>query len=370
MIDGFGGAGGIAQFNRDLLTAWSDLDCVERVDVLPRFSSPPGYSLPAKVFSHPPVANPWFYALRTVAYALRRGPWDAVFCGHLHMIPVATAAARLAGLPVWLQIHGVEAWGTRAGLIRRGAEQADVVTAVSRYTRRRFLAWADVEGHRVPVLPNTVGEQFGVGVDRACAKQTLGVAGKRVLLSVSRLERSERYKGHDRIIRCLPRIREALGEFIYLIAGDGDLRAELDEQASREGVADIVRFLGHVENRDLPMLYRAADVFAMPSTGEGFGIVYLESMACGTPVIAGSADGARDPLQDGHLGLLSTDETLASDIVQLLNSAPRADELGPGESQLRANARGYFGRDVFTQLVRRTTERLVRQVRAESPAAV
>ena len=91
---------------------------------------------------------------------------------------------------------------------------------------------------------------------------------------------------------------------IYLIAGAGDDKQRLEHLAAERGLAGRVVFTGHVPADELPSYYALADVFAMPSTGEGFGIVFLEAAACGLPVIAGNADGSVDALGEGQIGCL------------------------------------------------------------------
>jgi phosphatidylinositol alpha-1,6-mannosyltransferase len=217
----------------------------------------------------------------------------------------------------------------------------------------------------VVVLPNTVGEQFTLDGDRMTAKEAHGLTGKRVLLTVSRLAKSEGYKGHEQIIRCLPAIAEKIDDLIYVIAGDGDKRSELEEIVRRERLEGVVVFTGEVENSKLPALYRAADVFVMPSSGEGFGIVYLEALACGTPVIAGDSDGARDPLQDGNLGVLVDEQGLTAEIRCLLRLSPRCGKSQGSSREIGDSVRRYFGRGVFNSLVRNTTEHFERVAHAD-----
>jgi phosphatidylinositol alpha-1,6-mannosyltransferase len=89
---------------------------------------------------------------------------------------------------------------------------------------------------------------------------------------------------------------------MYLVVGDGDDRARLEALAVEFGVAEKVEFVGHIDAEQLPDYFRLADVFVMPSTGEGFGIVFLEAMASGITVIGGKQDASLDPLADGVLG--------------------------------------------------------------------
>ena len=123
-------------------------------------------------------------------------------------------------------------------------------------------------------------------------------------MTVSRLAASERYKGHDRVITALPSLVAERPNITYLIVGEGDDRTRLERLATQVGVSENVCFVGPVLHSELPDYYRLADVFVMPSTGEGFGIVFLEAMASGVPVIAGNSDGSRDPLCDGSFGTL------------------------------------------------------------------
>ena len=159
VVDAFGGTGGISQYNRDLISAWAGLSTVEEIVVLPRLAASPVPPLDTKIVQHQPVASAVSYAARAVAHSALRRRYDVVFCGHLHMMPLALMVSRMHGAPVWLQIHGLEAWAARRGPMRWCVERADLVTSVSRHTRRLFLGWADLEPTRVVILPNTVGDR-------------------------------------------------------------------------------------------------------------------------------------------------------------------------------------------------------------------
>jgi phosphatidylinositol alpha-1,6-mannosyltransferase len=233
---------------------------------------------------------------------LAERPVQVVFCGHLYMAPLAAGIAKLLGARLWVQVHGIEAWKELSDLHRRSAQGADLVTSVSRYTRRRLLEWTDIDPVRVKVLPNTFDQRFGPGpkpnylLDRHC------LGGKKILMTVSRLDPTERYKGQDRVIRILPQLLRTHPELAYLIVGDGGDRSRLEALVAEFGVEDRVRFAGLVPTDELPDYFRLADVYVMPSTGEGFGIVFLEAMASGTDVVGGNSDGSLDALGDGALG--------------------------------------------------------------------
>ena len=148
-------------------------------------------------------------------------------------------------------------------------------------------------------------------------------------MTVSRLSSLERYKGHDRVIRTLPRVLDRHPDTIYLIVGDGDDRPRLESLAVECGVTKNVQFTGSVPPEELPDYFRLADVLVMPSAGEGFGIVFLEAMATGICVIGGSQDGSRDALCDGALGILVDPENgkeLASAILAALDNPARTGD--------------------------------------------
>jgi phosphatidylinositol alpha-1,6-mannosyltransferase len=338
VTDAFGGEGGIARFNRDLLGAIAAMPEVERVDVLCRHAPRRDEPLPAKVTQAAATGGRAGFALR----ALARGAanrYGVVLCGHLHLAPVAVAAAAFARAPLWVQVHGIESWQRPGPLRARAVERAALVTAVSRYTRRRFLEWASVEPHRVRVLPNTVEPRFTPGPKRAALAERLGLRGKHALLTVGRLAAAERYKGHERVIGALAQLPP---EVCYLVVGDGDDRARLEALAREQGVATRVVFTGHVAHEELPDYYRLADAFVMPSSGEGFGIVYLEAAACGLPVLGSRAAGAVDALADGAIGAFAPADTagLAQALGDVLGRAP-ADP-----RRVERFARDHFARHV------------------------
>jgi phosphatidyl-myo-inositol dimannoside synthase len=300
VTDAFGGHGGIAQYNRDLIGSLATCDGIGEVVVLPRIAGETS-DTPAKVQQLRPQRGRLAYSLSALRIALGKNI-DVVFCGHLLMAPLGAALAKLLGVPLWVQVHGIEAWHELSRVHRWAIETASVVTSVSRYTRHRLLQWVRIDPTRVKVLPNTVDPRFRPARKLARLLDRYAASGKKVLLTVSRLASSERYKGHDRVIRALPRVLAQHPKAVYLVVGDGDDRSRLETIAAKTGVREQVHFTGLVGADDLPDHYRLADVFVMPSTGEGFGIAFLEAMASGVPVIGGNSDGSVDPLADGELG--------------------------------------------------------------------
>lgn len=356
--DTFHAPGGIAQYNRDLIAAWEKLAFFKEIILLPRFASSLEGELPAKVVQEKPVHRLFNYVAHAIVSAIHRSPFDFIFCAHLNFVPLALVLSRMLGVPVWLQLHGIEAWGKPSRLVRWSAEKSTLITSVSRHTRRMFLEWANLAPEIVRVLPNTFGAQFHPDVEECFLRDKFGLDGERILLTVSRLSRQDAYKGHDKIIKCMPKLCAEFPNLVYAIAGDGDLRPELHALAESLQVQHAVKFLGEIKQEAMPSLYREADVFVMPSTEEGFGIVYLESIACGTPVIAAQDCGADDPLQDGALGVLSTEGELLEAIRRQLRSTGSRTSIGRCDLQRASSVVRFFGRSVFQSNVAALTTRL------------
>jgi phosphatidylinositol alpha-1,6-mannosyltransferase len=145
------------------------------------------------------------------------------------------------------------------------------------------------------------------------------------------MSQEERYKGHDVVLRALPALLARVPGLCYDIVGDGDGRPELEALAYSLGVAGAVTFHGVVPEETLRSLYAAATAFVMPSRGEGFGLVYLEAMAHGTPVIAAQDGAAAEIILDGRTGFLidpTSVEAVIESVLLLLADPDRRDQMG------------------------------------------
>jgi phosphatidyl-myo-inositol dimannoside synthase len=321
LTDAYGGHGGIAQYNRDLVSAVVGHAALGRLHILPRHAPGPVQALPPGVTQEPPIGDRARYAAKALAMALAIKP-TLIFCGHLFMAPLGAALAKAVRAKLVVQLHGVDAWARPPWLRRRAVEAADLVLSVSHDTRKRFLGWARFDPGRALVLHNTVNPEFTPS-DAAAFRSALRVQDKTVLLSVSRLDSSERYKGQDRVIDMLPRLRALGHDVVYHIVGDGDDRPRLEARCKELDVAQFVHFFGRVPKEQLPDHYRAADLFILPSSGEGFGIVFLEAMACGTPALGLALGGAVDALCNGELGVAVAEEDLFDATVRALETPSR-----------------------------------------------
>jgi phosphatidylinositol alpha-1,6-mannosyltransferase len=349
VTDAYGGRGGIAQYNRDFFGALAEVG-LSSITVLPRQA--PGSSVMHQTVEQLPArAGRFAYSVAAVRTAFFQTV-DVVFCGHLFMAPLAALIARLKGAKLIIQAHGIEAWPRPSRIQRTATERADLVLCVSRHTRAAVLSWSAIAPDRVLVVPNTVREVFSPS-GGATQRAALAVEGKRILLTVGRMDSRERYKGHDRVIAAIPDLVAKGHDICYMVVGEGDDRTRLEALARDAGVGDRVRFLGAVGLQSLVETYRAADLFVMPSTGEGFGVTFLEAMASGTPALGLDIAGAKDALGDGELGTVTLDVDLSATIARLL-AQPK-----PASDGLAAAVRVRFGRQSFAARARSVLDRLI-----------
>ncbi len=155
------------------------------------------------------------------------------------------------------------------------------------------------------ILPNCVDlSLFTPGRKSETLLTRYGLRNRTVLLTLGRLAEEERYKGFDEVLEILPLLAQDVPNITYLIVGDGPDRIRLEKKAQQLDIADRVVFAGRISEEEKADHYRLANAYVMPSSGEGFGIVYLEALACGIPVVGSKIDGSRDALRNGRLGIL------------------------------------------------------------------
>jgi phosphatidyl-myo-inositol dimannoside synthase len=306
--EAFGGFGGIAVYNCDLLTALAELPQCEKVTVLPRLIRHAPATPPRRVELLEKAANSRMrYVRELVRVLIKRERYDVVLCGHINLLPLAVIATRLLGAKHVLLIYGIDAWvPTGRRLNDRLVACADLVISISRFTKQRFLSWSAVHDNQVHLLPNAIHlEEYGAGEKPRYLEQRYRLEGKKVLMTLARLQQSEQQKGLDEMLEILPELLAVEKNLSYLIAGDGDDRQRLERKAASLGVDKHVIFAGRVHEAEKADHYRVADVFVMPGRQEGFGFVFLEAMASGIPVVASSLDGSREAVLDGELGELA-----------------------------------------------------------------
>jgi phosphatidylinositol alpha-1,6-mannosyltransferase len=224
-----------------------------------------------------------------------------VVCGHVNYAVVSHGLARTADAHLVMLTYGVEAWNVAQPLTARAMKAADRIIAISAFTASQLMRSLDVTAGQISIVQNAVDvERFSPGTPSPIVVAKLASLPRPRLLTVCRLDASEAYKGVDLVTRALAAHPEIARS--YLVVGEGTDRPRLERLAHGLGVP--VTFYGRAPDDELADLYRACDLFVMPSRKEGFGYVFIEAMACGLPVVAGGVDGSVDALAGGALGLL------------------------------------------------------------------
>jgi phosphatidyl-myo-inositol dimannoside synthase len=305
--DAFGGHGGIAKFNRDLLTALCAYpDCMEVV-AIPRIMQKSNESLPSRLTCVTDgLSGKRKYIVASLKYIISKSKYDLVVCAHINLIPLAFFVKKIVRAPLLLFMHGIDVWQpTKSTLANYVVRYIDDFVSVSNLTKQRFLRWAQLRKKKGFILPNAIDfDRFTPGKKSTALLDRYGLRGKTVLMTLGRLAADERAKGFDEILELLPRLIKEKPNIAYLIAGDGTDRSRLEDKVKRLGLTEHVVFAGLIDEEEKIFHYRLADAYIMPSRFEGFGIVFLEAMACGIPVVASKVDGSREAVRDGKLGIL------------------------------------------------------------------
>jgi glycosyltransferase involved in cell wall biosynthesis len=328
VTEAFGGRGGIAKFNCDLLRALCLHPDVEKIMALPRLiREDVGVCPPRLTYETAAARGKWSYLLQLTKVFVGRYGFSGIVCGHLHLLPMAVLAAWRYRAPLILVVHGIEAWNPPRVLgLDLWLRTVHAFASVSLFTKRRFLQWAPLREHQGYVIPDCIQlSRFAPGPKPDYLVRRYHLDGRRVILTVARLSAAERYKGIDEILELMPSLAQEMPDLAYLIVGDGDDRQRLQSKAAKLGIADRIVFAGYVPDDEKVDHYRLANAFVMPGRGEGFGIVYLEAMACGVPVVASRADGSREALFDGAGGLLpnpDSPEEVRAAVKEAIGRAP------------------------------------------------
>lgn len=310
-LDTFSRTGGIQQFNRCLQLALCQYTA-ERGEKLVHLSllDEPGKNDPEygngvhftfRGFNNQKAA----FILAAMAAASAS---NTVIFGHVNLSPLALLPG-FAGKNCIMVAHGVEVWEKLPFLKKKGLGKMEAVWAVSHYTADKLAMVQGFPASRIHYFPNTLDPFF--------AKTPLLPASEwnrhwrinpkgNYLLTVARLSHTEAAKGYDEVIRSLPALAKRYPDIAYILAGKADDAEYIRIRTLAEGLGVGSRVLmpGFVPSKWLPSLYHLARVFVLPSTKEGFGIVFLEAAWCGCPVVAYQSGGAPEALLNGKLGTL------------------------------------------------------------------
>jgi phosphatidyl-myo-inositol dimannoside synthase len=239
---------------------------------------------------------------------------EIVLALHPHLAPAAACMKLVSrGRPQTIVTsHGVEVWERLSFLRRNALSHADRVVAPSNDTAAKLAAIQGVATEKIRKLAWPLSPTFLALADsRAELPKSPQLPGGQIILTVGRWSASERYKGTDELIRATAELCPTFPGLHLVAVGGGDDLPRLEKLTSEAGIRDRVHFFDGLSREEVASCYARATIFALPSTGEGYGMVFLEAMAFGAPIVAAACGGSTDLVRDGSNGLLVAPNSVA-----------------------------------------------------------
>jgi glycosyltransferase involved in cell wall biosynthesis len=297
--------GGIEKYNRDFLTALRKADA--RVILVARNKG----GVWAKIS----------FVIR-VLLAIPKVRPDYICCAHLNFAPLCLFIKKLLKIPYTLALYGIEIPEIKSSVKIEAVSNAFLLITISEYAKNLILEQLPDSAERIYMLPSAVDGSIFKIKDRSQNLQVQhGLEKRPLILSLARLSTKE-HKGQDRVIQALPLVLREVPDAVYLVVGGGVDERVNDLMHQYPELRSNVVFTGPIADDQRVDYYNLPDLYILPSKFEGFGIVFIESLACGVPVIASDGYGCRTGLLNEELGLVIPPDDIAAiakAIVSILN---------------------------------------------------
>ena len=255
------------------------------------------------------------YAVNKVSFVLHAAKngrkADVVILSHINLLVIGWLIKKTnPHTKIILLAHGIEIWGKLSYAKRKMLEVCDEIICVSEFTATVVAKKQALKNPKISVLNNCLdpflNNQHSAIADNNLRMQYAFKPDDIVLLTLTRLSAKDRYKGYEFVLEAMINLTATNKKIKYLLAGGSsdDEMVFIKKLIQKHSLQHNVILAGYIPDEDLPTLFSMADVYVMPSTKEGFGIVFIEAMYYRLPVIAGNKDGSTDALLNGKLGLL------------------------------------------------------------------
>ncbi len=282
-----------------------------------------------------------------------------VICGHLYFSPIPLFANILLGVRYSLSFYGIEAININRSIYRKAVLCADQIIVISEYTKELVARQFQLQSEKFFMLISSVDEQHCYLLpERKSLKSKYGLEDVPVVLTLSRLSSGEE-KGQHRVLAAMPEILKQYPNAKYVVAGPGNDERIDKVLSAYPGLEHSLVRIGAVTEKQKIELYNLCDVFILPSKNEGFGIVFIEALACGARVIASDAYGCREALRDGILGgLVDPDDSssISREILSVLGRALLDNE--HERVTLRQDSLNIYGYRVWCKAVKNFAKRV------------
>ena len=243
---------------------------------------------------------------------------DIVLMSHVNLlIPGILIKLVHPRVKLVLIVHGIEVWRPIAAWKKYLLRKIDLFLPVSHFTKDKMKALYGLAEEKFSVMNNCLDPFLEKPLQKGKPGYLMERYGltpeNQILLTVSRMADTEQYKGYDRVLEALPGLIDQYPDLRYLLVGKSDTleKQRLEAIIIKLGLQDRVIFTGFVPDEEMALHFSLGNLFIMPSEKEGFGIVFIEAMFYGLPVIAGNKDGSADALCNGELGTIVDPDNIA-----------------------------------------------------------
>jgi len=308
--------GGIENFNKTFLKALNSLAKVTSISVYDKENDNTLENIDFKNFNKNKVKAS-LYLLKNI-YNI-----DKLIVAHLNLLPIVIVAKIInPKIKIYLSIYGIEVWKKLPFMHQIFLSKIKILS-ISTYTTEIFTKYNNISKKNIFYLPPDTSDNIDKNFQNVYNDHEFNI------LSVTRLDSNDNYKGIDSMIKTIPLLISKIPNLKYTIIGKGDDKDRLIELSKELKVQNYIDFKGFVEF--IEPYYQYCDIFTLPSKGEGFGIVYIEAMKYEKPCIACDEGGQTDVVLDNETGYLCKyDDTncLSERIINLYADVEKRNQFG------------------------------------------
>ena len=339
LTDGYGGRGGIAQYNRHLIAALSEIKKIKKINVLQRKVIYKLEKIPKKVKLIKNISNSKFrFFIKIINFLFFKKNYDVVFCCHIHLLPFAWILSKKNECPLVLTIYGEEAWNPTRHIISNFlCNKIDYLCTIRHYTAKKFISWSKISVSKYFYIPNCVDpKKFNYKFKNIKLIKKYNLQKKKIILSCGRMDVEDKNKGIDEIIEILGELSRNNKDIIYLIVGDGDDKNRLEQKVKSLKVNHLVSFLGNLDEREKIDLFKIGHIMAMPGSRKTFDrypyrFVNLEALCSGMYVICSRVN-YKSEINDPSIRMLNqvnpnNKRDLINEITKLFNKKKITNQL-------------------------------------------
>jgi phosphatidylinositol alpha-1,6-mannosyltransferase len=274
--------------------------------------------------------------IKSFFYAVKEGiKSDTVILSHINLAPVGLLIKIInpkTELILWT--HGIEVWRPINFIKKLFLRKVDQVVAVSNFTAKSLTEWHQVSSSKIKVILNALDPFFKVPRIESSSylyeKYHIPRSAP-IIIALTRLSSSEQNKNYDKVIQLLGELKKEGKPVYYLLGGKYDEREyeRIQQLKTQSHLEKEVILSGFVSDEEIIHYYHSAQAFVLPSTKEGFGLVFIEAQACGLQVLAGNQDGSTDAVLNPEAGILvdPTDtELLKQALLQIIENTPTLEQ--------------------------------------------